>query len=183
MNKIILTSGLIAGTILAIMIVAMVPAFKSGSVDVERGELLGYTTMVVAFLAVFVGVRAYRERNGGGTITFKRAFKVGILITLIASAIHVVTWQIVYFNFIPDFGELYAQHMIEKMRAQGATAAAIEAEMVKMKQFAELYKNPLFNAGITFLEVFPVGLIVTLISAAILRRTPTDSSATATEAA
>lgn len=94
-----------------------------------------------------------------------------------------VTWQIVYFNFIPDFGDLYAQHVIEKMRVHGATAAAIEAETLKMKQFGELYKNPLFNAGMTFLEVFPVGLIVTLISAAILRRTSSDSSATATEAA
>jgi DNA-binding CsgD family transcriptional regulator len=133
---------------------------------------IGYTSMVLAFLSVFFGIRAYRERNAGGSITFGKAFKVGILITLITCAVYVVSWEIVYFNFLPDFAETYSANVLESMRADGASAVTLAAETEKMAQFKELYKNPLFNVGMTFMEVFPVGLIVTLVSAAILRRKP-----------
>lgn len=81
-----------------------------------------------------------------------------------------MTWEIVYFNFVPDFGEKYAAHVIKKMQTDGATAAAVATKQQELIKFGKLYKNPLINAGMTFMEVFPVGLIVTLVSAAILRR-------------
>ncbi len=170
MKKVILTFGLIAGTILAALMVGMVPVCYSGAVDLDKSELVGYTSMVLAFVMVFVGIRSYRENNGGGAITFGRAFKVGILITLIACAMYVVAWEITYFNFVPDFGEKYAAHVIREMQTEGATAAAIAAKQKELIAFQKMYKNPLINVGFTLLEVFPVGLIVTLISAAILRK-------------
>ncbi|MGH9457714.1 MAG: DUF4199 domain-containing protein [Thermoanaerobaculia bacterium] len=106
----------------------------------------------------------------GGTIGFGKAFQVGILITLISCACYVVTWQIYYYGFAPDFFETYAAFTIEKMASEGASAAEIERVRERMADFAELYRNPLVNAAVTFLEPFPVGLIVTLVSAAILRR-------------
>jgi hypothetical protein len=176
MKKIVLTFGLISGAILAAMTAIMLPLSMSGRIDFDQSEIVGYTAMVLSFLLVFFGIRSYRENVGGGTITFGKAFQVGILITLVSCAVYVISWEIVYFNFVPDFADKYAAFTIEKLRQDGATAAAIAAAEKKMADFKELYANPLINVGITFLEVFPVGLIVTLVSAAILRRKPTPDA-------
>jgi Protein of unknown function (DUF4199) len=172
MTRTVLIFGLISGGILAAVMAITMPLYLTGHLDSEHSEVLGYTTMVVAFLLTFFGMRSYRENNGG-TITFGRAFKIGLLITLIASAMYVITWEIIYYGFFPNFADSYAAHAIEKARASGATPAAIEKTRQKMAQFKEWYKNPLINIGMTFIEVFPVGLIMTLISAGILRRVQT----------
>lgn len=170
MKKIVLTFGLISGCIISAMTAIMLPLCMNGTIDMDKSEIIGYSSMVLAFLLVFFGIRSYRENIGGGTITFGRAFKVGILITLITCAVYVVAWEIVYFNFIPDFMDRYAALSIQKLRDKGASDAAIATAIKDMARFKELYKNPLINIGVTFMEIFPVGLIVTLISAAILRR-------------
>ena len=162
MQSIVLKHALIAGGILIVAFAATLP-FGIHS------EVVGYTSMVLAFLLVFFGIRAYREELGG-SIGFGKAFQVGILITLVVCAIYVVSWEIVYWGFWPDFLDQYNAHALAKLRASGATEAAIQAAQAQMARFAELYKNPLFNVGMTFLEIFPVGLIVTLVSAGILRR-------------
>jgi hypothetical protein len=181
MKKIVLTFGLISGGVLAAMGAAMWPLCHSGTIEPGDSQIVGYASMVLAFLLVFFGIRSYRENVGGGTITFGRAFKVGILITLITCAIYVIAWEVTYYGFMPDFGDKYATYALEKMRADGASDAELLKAQQQMAQFKELYKNPLFNIGMTFLEVFPVGLIVTLVSAAILRRkTPPATPAVAT---
>lgn len=178
MKRIVLTFGLLAGAIIAAMFAITLPMVLNGRIDLSRSQVLGFTIMIMAFLLVFFGIRSYRENAGGGTITFGRAFKVGILITLVACAVYVVSWEIVYYNFLPDFAERYAALTIENMRKEGATDAAIAKTTRDMAEFQRLYKNPLFNIGMTFMEIFPVGLIMTLVSAAILRRkTPHPSVA------
>ena len=170
MKSIVLKYGLISGLILGAMTAVTIPLCMNGVIDFERSEVVGYASMVLSFILVFIGIRSYREKQGGGAITFGRAFKVGILITLVTCAVYVVSWQIVYFGFIPDFDEKYAAFTIEKLRAGGASPAELDAESRKMDEFRRLYANPLFNVAMTFMEVFPVGLIVTLVSAGILRR-------------
>lgn len=166
----ILTFGLIAGGILGALMAIMVPYCLSNTASFENAEIFGYTIQVLAFILVFFGVRSYREHVGGGAISFGKAFKVGILMTLIACAVYVVSWEIIFYNFVPDFADKYAAHMLQTMHDKGATAQAIEKATQEMARFKVLYKNPFFNVGMTFVEVFPVGLIMTLISAAILRR-------------
>ena len=167
MQKTVLTFGLIAGGVLSLMMAATLP-FQDAIGD--KGEIIGYTSMVLSLLLVFFGIRSYRENVGNGEISFGKAFLVGILITAIASACYVIAWEIIYFNFLTDFFDKYASHLIEKARASGATQQAIDAQLQEMKNMRVWYNNPLFNAAITFTEPFPVGLIVTLISAAILRK-------------
>jgi hypothetical protein len=171
MKKIVLTFGFIAGGILAGMMVATLPLLESP--DFDHGEVLGYTTMVVAFLMVFFGIRSYRENIGDGTVTFGRGFTVGILITLIACACYVATWEVINYTLMPDFVDKYSAHVIEKQRQSGADAASLAATRKEMDRFRELYSNPFINVAFTFAEVFPVGLLATAISAAILRRRPT----------
>ena len=184
MKKIVLTFGLISGAILGGLTAIMIPYCMNGHGTLDNAEVLGYTIMVLCFVLVFVGIRSYRENHSGGAISFGKAFQVGILITLVASAVYVVSWEIVYFNFVPDFGEKYAAHSIEKSRAQGASPEALEKMKKDMDRFQRLYKNPFFNSGMTFMEVFPVGLLVTLVSAAVLRkRPPADGRRVATASA
>ena len=86
--------------------------------------------------------------------------------------LYVVSWEILYFNFLPDFMDKYGAHMVEKAKASGASAAAVQAQVEQAKKYKEMYDNPLINAAMTFIEPFPIGLAMTLISAAVLRRKP-----------
>ena len=175
MKKTILTFGLISGAITSLMMAITVPF--AHKISNNQGLILGYTTMVLSFLLVFFGIRSYRENAGNGQITFAKAFAVGICITLISCIFYVVTWEIIYFNFMPDFMDQYGAHVVEKLRASGASAAAVQAKIVEMNKFKEQYKNPFFNAAMTFIEPFPVGLVITLISAGLLRKKPQSQPA------
>ena len=171
MTKIVLKYGLISGAVLAAFAAILTPIFcLNGSIDVQHSEIFGYTAMILAYLWVFFGIRSYRENMSGGTITFGKAFQVGILITLVVCAVYVISWEIVYYNFLPDFADRYATLTIAKMRAHGATAAAIQKAEQEMADFKRMYADPLINVALTFLEVFPVGLVMTVISAVILRK-------------
>lgn len=167
MKKTVLTFGLISGAVSSLLMLAMLALLDK--IGFDKGVIVGYTTIVLSFLLVFFGIRSYRENVGAGKITFGRAFAVGILITLISCVCYVVTWEIIYFKLAPGFADKYTSYMVEQVRASGASQQAIEAKLKEMKDFTVWYNNPLMNAAITFTEPFPIGLIVTLISAALLR--------------
>src|SRR6266513_3650320 len=131
MKKTVLTFGLISGAIMATMMFATMPFMDK--IGFNKGEIIGYTTMILAFMLVFFGIRSYRENVSDGHVTFGRAFAVGILITLVACACYVVAWEILYFKFMPDFLDKYAHYTIEKMRTSGATQQALDAQLVQMK--------------------------------------------------
>jgi hypothetical protein len=170
MKKTVLTFGLISGAVAALLMVSTLPFMHR--IGFDKGLIVGYTGIVVSLLSVPFGIRSYRENVGGGHITFGRAFTVGILITLISCICYVITWEIIYFNFLPDFAEKYTAYMVEKARAAGANQQTIEATVQEMKNMKVMLDNPLINAAMTFIEPFPVGLIITTISAAILRKKP-----------
>ena len=175
MQKTILTFGLISGALSSLMMVATVPFMDR--IGFDKGEYFGYTAIVLSFLLVFFGIRSYRDNVGKGQITFTKAFAVGISITLISCIFYVVTWEVLYFNFLHDFMDKYGAYMIEKLKASGASPAAVQTQLRQLKKYKELYENPLFNAAITFIEPFPIGLVITLISAAVLRGKPQSQPA------
>jgi hypothetical protein len=168
MKKTILTFGLISGAVSSLMMVATVPFMHR--ISFSKGLVIGYTSIVLSFLLVFFGIRSYRDNAGDGHITFTRAFAVGIAITVISCICYVVTWEILYYNFLPDFWDKYGANMIERLKASGASAAAIQAQIEQLNKEKSMYANPLINAAMTFIEPFPVGLVITLISAVVLRR-------------
>jgi hypothetical protein len=90
-----------------------------------------------------------------------------------------VTWEILYFHFLPDFMEKYSAHMVHKLQASGESSAVIQMKIEQLRKYKETYDNPLMNAAITFLEPFPIGLGITLISAAVLRKKPQVTNAPA----
>lgn len=168
MSRIVLTFGLISGAISSLWLIVMVPLVDS--IGFESSTVLGYTSFVASFLLVFFGIRAYRERVAGGTLTFGRAVQVGLLITLTSCVCYVITWEVIYFTVAPDFVDRYAAYTIEQLKASGGTPAEIAKTATDMAAFKEMYANPLINAGLTLLEPLPIGLLVTLVSAAALRK-------------
>lgn len=168
MKKTVLTFGLISGAILSAVMLVTIPFHDA--IGWDRSMLVGYSTMLVAFLLIFFGVRAYRDKVGGGTVRFGRGLGVGMLIGLVASLCYVATWEVLYFTVASDYLVKYEAHVIDKARANGATDDAIAQKKVEMEKFATLYKNPVINAGMTLLEPMPVALIVALVSAGVLSR-------------
>jgi len=169
MKKTVLTFGLIAGVIISVLMDgSLLLANKMGSG--HNSMLLGYTMMVASFLLVYFGIRSYRDNNLGGQISFGRAFTCGILITLITCVFYVASWEIIYFNFIPHFMDSYWAAQIAKVQARGLDAATASAKIAEIRHSQALYQNPLVNMAYTFMEPLPVGVIITLISAAVLRR-------------
>ena len=169
MKKVVLTFGSIAGAILVIMMFITMPIWQE-SMDFSKGELVGYTTMVVALSMVFFGIKSYRDNYEGGIITFGKAFKVGILITLMASAMYVLGWMI-YSNTIGSgFMDQYYEYSIQELKDSGAPTVEIDEKIEEMEGFKDLYKNPLVQIGVTFLEIFPIGLLITLLCAAVLKK-------------
>jgi hypothetical protein len=167
MKKIVWTFGLIAGVILSLMMVLSIRFVDSLG---ESGLLLGYSTMVAAFLLIYFGVRSYRDNVLGGTIGFGRAFATGMLIAAIGGVCYTATWEVMYYKFMPDFGVKYGQRQVEHARQQGKSDAEVAKVQADMQKFAEQYRNPLYNSAMTFLEPLPVGVLISLISAGVLRR-------------
>lgn len=169
MKKTVVVFGLISGLIITGMMVYQVAACCRNPERVTS-EITGYATMLVAFAFIFIGIRHFRDKYQDGLISFGKAFRVGFLITLIASTMYVLVWLIDYHFFVPDFMDKYTRHMLFRAKADGATAAQLNEKAKDLSDYKELYKNPLFFILISFSEVLPIGLVITLISAAILKR-------------
>jgi hypothetical protein len=183
MKKTVLTFGLISGFIISFLMgCSLLLADKIGS---GHSLAIGYITMVAAFLLIYFGIRSYRDINLAGQISFGRAFACGILIALISTVCYVVMWEILYFNFMPHFMDSYFAAQIHKLQSAGLDPATTAARVAAIQHSQQLYQNPLVNMAYTFMEPLPVGLVITLISAALLRRkapapgnSPSDAAAT-----
>lgn len=182
MKKTIWTFGLISGAVSAAMMLLTAPFHDR--IGFERaGYVVGYATIILSFLLVYFGIRSHRDNIGGGQITFGKAFLVGLGITVISCVCYVITWEALYFTVFHDFADKYAAYMIAKAKNSGATDAAIQQIAQQMAQFKKMYENPLFNVAMTFIEPFPVGLVITLISAAVLRKKSSPQPATVAHSA
>ena len=168
MKGTILTYGLIAGLIIAFTMFLGLNA-QSGEEAPRFSQLAGYLIMIVALSMIFVGVKRYRDKELGGVIRFGTAFLLGLGITAVASVVYVVGWEINLSLTDYAFAEDYSRSVLAGLEAKGASAAELEAEAARMEQFKQQYRNPLFRVPVTFLEIFPVGLLIALVSAAVLR--------------
>jgi len=167
MLRMILAFGLAAGLVVAIPMCLMVTNSESGST--AQSYLVGYLVMLVGLSLVFVGVKRYRDHVLGGVIRFAPALGMGLAISAIAGVIYVIGWEITLAVTNYAFVDSYAAATIEAKRASGASAAEIAAVVAQMAEFKTQYANPWFRLPMTFVEIFPVGVLVSLISAALLR--------------
>jgi hypothetical protein len=175
MKKTTLRNGVIAGAIVSVL---MTGSLALGLDQINNGLALavGYASMLIAFVFVFVAIKTFRDRENGGAISFGQAFRIGLFVSLIASTFYVAAWLVEFYCFIPDFMDKYAAHAIAEMRADGRSAAEIAAKAAEMSKMREMYKSPVMVIIITYAEILPVGLIAALIAAAVYRKPKTATA-------
>jgi hypothetical protein len=169
MLRIVLIFGFIAGAIAAGLMWLLIAVQNSGAVDIEHGMTLGYATMIIALSLVFFGVKSYRDNNGGH-ITFLKGLQVGILISLICAVCYAGSWELYYRGSGQEFLQKYTAHYIDHMKEEGKSDEEIAKAQADMAQFMEQYRNFFVRFAVTLMEILPVGIIVTLVSAALLRK-------------
>ena len=168
MKQVIIRYGVIAGLIVGIPMIVYMTSIPEHA-PTAPSMVLTYVVMLIALSMVFVGIKQYRDRALGGIIKFMPAFIVGLGISAVAGVFYAVAWEIsmVFMKF--DFAQFYANAMVEQARASGKDAQGIAEAATHAAEFTRMYANPLFRVPMTFLEIFPVGILVSLISAAVLR--------------
>jgi hypothetical protein len=169
MTKIVLVFGLISGAIAGFLMWILMTFVGNGTIDFDNGMIWGYATMIIALTLVFFGIKSYRDNNGG-RITFVKGLQIGLLISLISGICYAGAWEIYYPKVGDEFMQKYTAHELDKMKASGASEAEIENARVESEKFMELYKNFFVRFAMSLMEILPVGIIVTLISALLLRR-------------
>lgn len=171
MKKNVIVFGLIAGLIVSVLMVLSMARCYSDP-NLEHSMLIGYASMVLAFSFIFVGIKNYRDKYNDGLITFGKAFKIGLYISLIASTIYVLVWLVDYYVFMPDFMDRYVAQAMREAKASGASTAELAEKTKELASSQELYKNPIMVVLFTYMEILPVGILVSLIAALILKRKP-----------
>lgn len=171
MKKNVLVFGLISGLIVStLMAISMVTMYNNPDAGHGGGSMIiGYLSMLVAFSLIFVAVKNYRDKQNGGVISFGKAFKIGLLIALIGSTMYVIMWALLYNFYMPDFMDRYCAQIIENAKTT-SSPAKIQELTEQMNTQKEMYKNPLFFVLFTYFEILPVGLIVSVITALILKK-------------
>lgn len=163
MKNIIIKNGLLGSVIVCLVMIGMTMYMKANPEN-EPNAFIGFISMMIAFIFLILGIKQTREANDG-VISFGKAFTTGILITLIMSTIYVLVWLVIYYNFFPNFIEQYGDMVLKNAKPEDLADKTEQVNMMK-----EAYKNPLLIIFWTYVEIFPLGFIVSLIAAFIMKR-------------
>jgi hypothetical protein len=172
MKKTVLVFGVISGLIISVFMATSMAIMgcSASEGDMNTGMIIGFASMAAAFSFVFVGIKSYRDKQNGGVISFGKGFLLGLLISLIASTMYVITWGIEYHYFMPDFMDKYSAMMVKHAQESGKTGIELEQALKEIETAKTNYSNPVFFALYTYMEILPVGILISLISALILKR-------------
>ena len=163
MNNIIIKNGLF-GSIIVSALLVFVTMYMKANPKKEVSMMIGFAVMILAFFFVAMGIKQQRDANNG-LITFGKAFMIGLWITLIISTIYVLVWLIILYNFFPNFAEHYTDMAIQK-----ASPEEVAKVTEEMNSFKEMYKNPIMVILFTYMEILPLGIVFSLVSALILKK-------------
>jgi hypothetical protein len=172
MKKDVWKYGLLSGLAMALLVAVVVP-FEHHT-NARWSMAFTYTIMVLSFLIVFVGVKHYRDNECGGSITFGRALAAGVLMMLISCACYVIMWEVLNATVEKNFAHEYSAALVKHAQDSGLQGAALERKIAEARKFEAMYSNPLYRASMTLLEPLPVGIVMALVTAGILRRKPEE---------
>ena len=167
MPKIAITYGILSGTITIMTLILGLMVSEGGSF--LSSELFGYLTMLVALSMIFIGIKRYRDQELGGVIRFLPAFAMGLAIAAIAGVIYTLVWELYSISTDYAFIDSYVNSAIEAKRAAGLSGDGLAQEIAKLEELRADYDKFYIRMPMTFLEIFPVGLVIALFSAALLR--------------
>lgn len=165
MKKTVLIFGLVMGAIFAAGTIYMSELLFYKNPEIKSNDFLGYVVMVVIYSLIFIGIRNYRNHQLKGMISFKKAFKTGTMITVIASTLYVIICLVYLYRFAPDYMDKYTEYVLRH-----TAPSEQDAKMQAMENLKTMYKNPFFVILFTYAEILPIGLVVTLISSLILKK-------------
>jgi len=169
MKKNVIVFGLISGGLIATFGVCSV--YLSDVINNYNGSMyIGFGAQILALSLMYVAIKNYRDKENGGIVSFGKAFQIGLYISLIASTMYVIAWAIDYHYFLPDFMEKYTAHMVSQAQSSRLSKAKIAAQIAQAAAEKKMYENPFWFTLITYREIFPTGLIVSLITALILKK-------------
>lgn len=167
-TRVVALFGLIGGLIVAVPMVWLMMTLTPESAP-DYGVLYGYLTMIVALTTVFLGIKHYRDKVLGGVIRFVPALLLGLGISAFASIIYAIGWEISLKLSGFDFIGSYSKQMVVAAQAKGVSPAELQKVIADAETLAKNYANPVYRFATTFLEMFPVGVLISLISAGLLR--------------
>jgi hypothetical protein len=173
MTKIVLTFGLISGLIIAALVWTAAGLAESNAIDFQRLDIVGYASMLIALTMVFFGIKSYRDNVGNGTISFWKGIQVGFMISLISAVLYwagAFSYGIVSPNFEASFVQKFTELKVNKLAEQGAPQDQIDKAKAEVEMMKSLFDNPVLFFFVCLMEMLPVGIVVTLISAALLRK-------------
>lgn len=173
MKKVVMTFGLISGAIIAVLVWLIAWLCETGAVSLDDAELIGYASMLIALAMVFFGMKSYRDNYSDGKMTFWKGVQVGLLISLLGALCYWVSaaaYNVVNPGFNERWAEKYTEQTVGEMRERGASHDEIETSITQIRQMQEFMKNPLLFFLVALIEVLPVGIVVTVISALLLRQ-------------
>ena len=168
MSRYILIYGLIAGLVVGVPL-SILTLTMSGGTMMNYGMLIGYLTMLIGLSFVFLAIKRHRDADLGGVIRFWPALALGLGVSFVAGVIYVIAWDVSCAIAHVDFAGAYAKAMVAQQQAKGVTGAALDKIRAEMEQFKVQYANPLYRWPMTFIEIFPVGVLASLVSAGLLR--------------
>ena len=168
MKKTIFVFGSIGGGLANLFVICVI-MFVSKDHD-GTSELLSYSSMILALSLVYVGTRSFRDRYNDGTIGFGKALRVALGITFIACTIYVLAWLVEYYCFMPGYMDTYAAAMGRQARGSGLSPEALQKELAKIESMRVSYRNPVVVVLYTYLEIVPVGIIISLLTALLVKR-------------
>jgi len=169
MKSLVFKYGLLGGLVV-IVSMTLSMHFVENSSNVSGGEIIGFAGIFIAFSSIFFAIVKYRKHEGEGTISFGKAFLIGLYIALITSTLYVISWMVLSETVFTDFGDNYYDQQIENVMESDFSDEEKEVQVQKMEDFKESYKNPVFKFFITYLEILPIGLLVALIAALVLKK-------------
>jgi hypothetical protein len=171
MKRTVIIYGLIAGAVVsAFMTITMMIYARDEKVHAGASSMIvGYLGMLIAFTFIFVAIKSYRDKQNNGIISFGKAFGMGLLISLIASTMYVIAWAIVFKNVIPDYMDKYCAAMIDQAKTS-LSGPALQEKINEVNEIKRNYTTPLGFTLYTYLEILPVGILVSLIAALVLKR-------------
>lgn len=173
MRKVTLIFGMLAGVLVSVFMVVIMELCKNETITFDSSDFIGYGSIVIALSMIFFGIKSYRDNHQNGAIKFGKGFQVGMLITLIASLIYAAAGEALY-QSDPEgqaaFMDKYADFHIDRMKEGGASDAEIAQKTAQMSELKEMNKHPLIRFGMALAIILPVGILITVISAALLRR-------------
>lgn len=163
MNKIILKYGIFGG-MAASLVMSCIALYMKSNPQETVNMFIGMFTMILAYTFIVLGIIKLRNENNG-ILTFGKAFLCGVGIVFIAATIYVLTWLIIYYNFFPNFMDHYSDLALKETPPEELVAKKAELEAYK-----DMYKTPIGVILLTYMEMFPIGVIFSLICALILKK-------------